>query len=483
MDTPIVIPESTDTSETSKLKMIMQLVKKCFGVADIANMRLSLPSVLLAPVPNLEYWTYTDRPDILASVNDSPDPFDRMLSVLRFVFSKDLKFIRGGVCKPYNSVLGEHFRCHYRVPALPNPPEPEFVPRSYLHIPPPGARSEASSMRSFGSRKSAPAGLTPAPGTQTPKDSSISQLASQFENTVLMEDGVDENGEEVHVVFITEQVSHHPPMSSYYYEVVDRGIQVTGVDQISARLSGASVRIAPGDKNKGVFIALTSGFGAGEEYQITHPVAAVNGLLTMRLYASITDSVIITCRGGKEGKHLRAIIEYKDESWIGRAQRAVEGVIHTYTPGEEPTEWRKVRQVPADQVLASFQGQWDKKISWRRAGETDFRPLIDLAALSMVPKIVRPLPEQLENESRRFWNDVTENLNRKNYTEATQHKLRIEQSQRDIAAERKRKGVHFEPVYFDSDIEDGRSRLSEEGRKAIREEIERALAGSRSASR
>ncbi|KZO98535.1 hypothetical protein CALVIDRAFT_26847 [Calocera viscosa TUFC12733] len=199
MDTPIAIPESTDTSETSKLKMIMQLVKKCFGVSDIANMRLSLPSVLLAPVPNLEYWSYTDRPDILASVNDSPDPFDRMLSVLRFVFSKDLKFIRGGVCKPYNSVLGEHFRCHYRVPALPNPPEPEFVPRSYLHIPPPSAKSEASSMRSFGSWKSSPLPQSQSP---SPQKDSVSQLTSQMENAVLTENGVDENGEEVHVVFI-----------------------------------------------------------------------------------------------------------------------------------------------------------------------------------------------------------------------------------------------------------------------------------------
>ncbi|KZO98536.1 hypothetical protein CALVIDRAFT_535177 [Calocera viscosa TUFC12733] len=273
-------------------------------------------------------------------------------------------------------------------------------------------------------------------------------------------------------------------MSSYYYEVVDRGIQVTGVDQISARLSGASVRIAPGDKNKGVFIRLTSGFGEGEEYQITHPIAAVNGLLTMRLYASITDSVIITCRGGKDGKLLRAIIEYKDEAWIGKAQRAVEGVIHTYDPeSEEHEEWRKVRHVPAEQVLASFQGAWDKKVNWRRAGEADWRPLIDLSTLSLVPKLVRPIPEQLATESRRFWKDVTENLNKKNYNEATAHKLRIEQAQRDIAAERKRRGVHFEPVYFDPDIEDGRSRLSENGQKAIREEIDRALAGSRSASR
>ncbi|EEB96944.1 hypothetical protein MPER_03832, partial [Moniliophthora perniciosa FA553] len=51
-------------------------------------------------------------------INDYDDPFERMLAVIRFAFTKDLKYIRGKVCKPYNSVLGEHFRVHWDVPAL-----------------------------------------------------------------------------------------------------------------------------------------------------------------------------------------------------------------------------------------------------------------------------------------------------------------------------------------------------------------------------
>ncbi len=48
--------------------------------------RLSLPASLLEPIPNLEYWHYLDRPDFY-------DPFLRMLAVLRFTFTKDLKFV------------------------------------------------------------------------------------------------------------------------------------------------------------------------------------------------------------------------------------------------------------------------------------------------------------------------------------------------------------------------------------------------------
>lgn len=33
-----------------------------------------------------------------------------MLEVLRFWYTKDLKYVKGKPCKPYNSTLGEFFR-------------------------------------------------------------------------------------------------------------------------------------------------------------------------------------------------------------------------------------------------------------------------------------------------------------------------------------------------------------------------------------
>ena len=90
-----------DTGEGGKLRMIVQLVKRSFGVKDLAAMwatfslsvecplarvtrtalfsithltlflflcrRLSLPASLLEPIPNLEYWHYLDRPDLFVS--------------------------------------------------------------------------------------------------------------------------------------------------------------------------------------------------------------------------------------------------------------------------------------------------------------------------------------------------------------------------------------------------------------------------------
>lgn len=105
-------------------------------------------------------------------------------------------------------------------------------------------------------------------------------------------------------------------MSAYYASCPARGVELTGIDQISAKVSGTSVRIAPGSFNKGIFVKLTSGNGKGEQYRITHPVACVNGILRGSFYVTVSESTTVTCEreGEPEGKEmLRAVIEYKEE--------------------------------------------------------------------------------------------------------------------------------------------------------------------------
>lgn len=52
---------------------------------------------------------------LCCSLADPADPLDRMINVLRWWFSKDLKYISGKLIKPYNSILGETFKCWWDV--------------------------------------------------------------------------------------------------------------------------------------------------------------------------------------------------------------------------------------------------------------------------------------------------------------------------------------------------------------------------------
>ena len=138
------------------------------------------------------------------------------------------------------------------------------------------------------------------------------------------------------------------------------------------------------------------------------------------------------------------VIDYKEESWLGKAQFALEGVIHTYDPTESVhEEWTRVKHVPRDRVLAVFDGSWRGRIRWKRvdAPDSGYATLLDVSTLAVIPKTVRPLGRQLPTESRKLWENVTTKLLTKEYSDATKHKLAIEQKQRDEAAERKRRGV------------------------------------------
>jgi hypothetical protein len=135
-------------------------------------------------------------------------------------------------------------------------------------------------------------------------------VAAQISNHSL---GNDINSEHLRVIFVTEQVSHHPPVSAYYASCPKRNIEMSGIDQISAKVSGTTVKVSPGQFNQGIFVNITGGFGEGERYQITHPVASVNGILRGSFYVTVSESTIITCTGSKSATKLRAVIEYKEE--------------------------------------------------------------------------------------------------------------------------------------------------------------------------
>ncbi|CAE6512633.1 unnamed protein product [Rhizoctonia solani] len=490
---PVRAPDAAEPvadSGEGKLKMIVGLVKKCLGVKDIATMRISLPASLLEPIPNLEYWNYLDRPDVFAAINDSDDSLMRMVAVLRFTFTKDLKFVHGKICKPYNSVLGEYFRCHTSFTPLTYPADPNEPPIFPTHTltsqnaslaPPDQVPSETASVRSTTSTSGPNA-------ARSHKHRSASGASAGLNGTAEGADSKEAEGDtndddRVRVVFLTEQVSHHPPISSFYITAPERGIEACGVDQIAAKVVGTSVRVTPGSSNQGIFITLTKGPGEGEKYRITHNSANVNGVLRGQFYATMSDSTIITCdRPGKDS--LRAVIEYKEEvagvssSWIGRSQFLVEGVIHTYDPStpDECASWTKVKNVPQSRVVATFDGTWRGLIKWKRAGSADTHTLVDLNALAILPKRVRPVEQQLPNESHRLWEYVTKNLLSKNYSEATRVKQNIEQKQRDDAAARKAKSEEFVPVYFEPDISNGQPVLTAAGRKVVEEELALAAA-------
>jgi hypothetical protein len=85
----------------------------------------------------------------------------------------------------------------------------------------------------------------------------------------------------VKVSYLTEQTSHHPPVSAFYIDCPEKGITARGFDQLSAKFTGTSIRVIAGAHNLGIFITLEK--RDNEEYQLTHPAAYLGGLLRGKL--------------------------------------------------------------------------------------------------------------------------------------------------------------------------------------------------------
>jgi hypothetical protein len=280
------------------------------------------------------------------------------------------------------------------------------------------------------------------------------------------------SSEPVRISYLTEQTSHHPPVSAYYVDCPARGISARGFDQLSAKFTGTAIRVIPGNFNLGIFVTIHK--CDNEEYQLTHPDANLGGLLRGSLSITVADICFVTCPKNR----LKAILHYLDEGWIGKSQNIVQGVIYKYDPGSDKIT--RIKDVPEKSIVARIEGCWKEKIYYTIPStpavgkEPNTEPteakqlLIDLLPLMPVPKIVPPEEDQLTNESRIFWKDVTNAILSKQYGEATKAKQAIEERQREKAAERQARNEQWKPRFFAEPLgPQGRPELTDEGKQVL----------------
>lgn len=255
-----------------------------------------------------------------------------MLEVLRFWFTKDLKYVKGKPCKPYNSCLGEFFRCNWEAEDnAPSISTKDLTPGA-------GAGAGASTNGSAGSGSL-----------------KVLKQDSRANSTVsVVQTPANPAGPTVRISYLTEQTSHHPPVSAFYVSCPDKGLHARGYDQISAKFTGTAIKVSPGEHNLGIFITLER--RDQETYQLTHPAAHLGGILRGALAVSVADVAYITCPKTK----IKAILNYLEDGWLGRAQNKMEGIIFKYDPDKD--DKTRIKDVPDADVLARLSGNWKDKI-------------------------------------------------------------------------------------------------------------------------
>ncbi|PKK64014.1 Oxysterol-binding protein [Rhizophagus irregularis] len=225
-------------------------------------------------------------------------------------------------------------------------------------------------------------------------------------------------------LFVSEQVSHHPPISAYYYVSPENNIIIVGDIRPKSKFLGNSAATLMQGESKIIFTNRP-----GEVYRIAMPNVYARGILFGRMVLELGDNSTVRC----EKNDLICELEFRTKGFFTGAYNSIYGKIKRESTGES---------------LYEITGKWSDimYIKDLRTGHKEV--LFNVHESKIYPKIVAPEEEQEENESRRLWSKVTSSLIGRNLDLATEEKTLIEDKQRNEAKLREAEGIDWRPRYF-----------------------------------
>ncbi|KAJ8402393.1 hypothetical protein AAFF_G00368820 [Aldrovandia affinis] len=229
--------------------------------------------------------------------------------------------------------------------------------------------------------------------------------------------------------YISEQVSHHPPVSAFYVSNRKDGFCLSGSILAKSKFYGNSLSAILDGEARLTFL------NRGEDYVMNMPYAHCKGILYGTMTLELAGQVTITC----EKTGYSAQLEFKLKPFLG-SNDSVNEVAGKIKLGKE--------------VLATLEGHWDSEIfiNDKKTGVVDtfWDPTPELRQ-SRLTRCTVPLEEQGDFESERLWQHVTRAINNKDQTEATNEKFLLEEAQRKSARERKAKCEEWSSALFEQD--------------------------------
>ncbi|KAL6356432.1 hypothetical protein LRP88_10028 [Fusarium phalaenopsidis] len=222
--------------------------------------------------------------------------------------------------------------------------------------------------------------------------------------------------------YISEQTSHHPPKSSYFYMAPEHHIRIDGTLKPRSRFLGNSAA----SLMEGIaFLSLLNRGkdpSRGEQYILTQPNMYARGILFGKMKYELGDHSFVRC----PELDLVADVDFKTKGWVGGTYNAIGGVIKKESTGE---------------VLFELSGLWSEEM-YIKDTTTGHREMFFNATRSKPsPPTVRPIAEQEERESQRLWEKTAKAVKERNHEVATDEKTKIEDRQREEAAHRAQENV------------------------------------------
>ncbi|KAJ4422925.1 hypothetical protein N0V82_002452 [Gnomoniopsis sp. IMI 355080] len=240
-------------------------------------------------------------------------------------------------------------------------------------------------------------------------------------------------------VLVSEQVSHHPPVTACRLWNEKHGVSAEGFTRQEITFALDSISI----KQTGHAL-LTLKNHNDETYLIPLPDVKVKGILSglSGTYPELDGTYTIPSTSG-----YYSVIDFSGKSLLGSSSKH-ELVAKVYAPGK-----------PEAEPLYTIKGHWHDTFTIYKGTDTSESAVRETLTLKDLPTVPLKLLEadldaQDPWESRRAWKDVREALARGDMSGTTKAKSVVEQGQRDMRKEEERTGEQWHPHFFQQQAED-----------------------------
>lgn len=243
----------------------------------------------------------------------------------------------------------------------------------------------------------------------------------------------DPKGSVGETVLVSEQVSHHPPVTAYAILNEKHKTKLEGYNGVVATISATSINI----KQYGHAILLYEGLD--EQYLCTLPPLHIEGLISASPFVELEGTLYIQASNG-----YIAVIDYSGRGYFSGKKHEFKARIfrdHVSTAHKE-------------NAVVTISGQWLGKLFICKGLSTPKEKhgdelFYDAMATKPQHLLVKPIAEQNPLESRRAWQTVTEAIKKGDYQEIHNTKSVIENEQREMRKQELEEGIKWEPRWFD----------------------------------
>ena len=249
-----------------------------------------------------------------------------------------------------------------------------------------------------------------------------------------------EEGDLGRTELVSEQVSHHPPVTAYCITNEKNRIQLQGYNGQKASFS-RTIHIK--QIGHSMLTLYPPGSNEPETYLITLPSLHIENLIYGAPFVELGKYTHVTCSSGYTAK-----IDYSGKGWLSGKKNSFTAALWKEGEGSEK------------HPLYSLDGQWSDSFSVKEGEGGKKAKDIDTTSAKTVKLsqlIVPPTDQQDAMESRTAWGNVAKSVEKGDMDAISHYKSRIENAQRALRKKETEENRTWKRVFFSQPDDEGGS--------------------------